>query len=1369
MTWRWKNGMEIAMMSSDLPEEIGNLQIPDDESGRQAVNSLRGYVYQIYQTLNVWLTLKADEILLLEVAEDFAVIAKNTLIATQVKDTAGSSSVTLKTESVSKTIKSFWEFQQANPERNVYIAYLTTSKIGKEKGLTFPDNHSGLTYWRVAAREGTDIEPIRRVLSGLDLPPQVKDFIKDATPDELRDRILRRINWVCGEKDIEALDQAIRDRLVYFGEQQSFTPTDSEKARDSLIAAILKKIVQESDRQLSRADFLRIFEKAVSISLPMSQVREHMSSLLVANRGSSVGTISAADLVLNATQVPLPPRVLDRCSLVEELVSDMGQSGALWLHGSSGTGKTVLAQLVARRSRYDWLFVQLRDCSAPEIEFRLCRVLHGPQAGRIGGIILDDFPTKYAHSVHSHLSILVNEVHRMDGSVIVTSAKPPSPNLQGCSGENGPIVVNVPYLSQEEVAELVKLAGGNAKKWAGVVHSFCGAGHPQLVQARISGLRQRNWPDDELLAGIPGTGVSAKEIEDERDSIRERLLSELLPNTRKLLYHLTLLVGYFDRELAIAVGEVDPLIGSPGEVLDILLGPWVEVTANDCFRVSPLVSSAGIQTLSKPVQMEIHKRIVDHLIARHPFPAELLGTLLSHALASRHAQGLTWLTMAIMSIRDKDRRVISERLFLLPLLDTNQPLFKENIHVSAMLRLAQFRVAAWANKTDCLPAIADRLITEARMLDNIEIADGFLFLAIPSILMEQSLRIEPQKWIPLLEELEKALSSEGKLAQLARTLDPTKNGLENWTIPHFLFVVRATSLKSINELVELFMELDCLEENRRSTLLLSLNEIPNGTRLMIDSAWLPEVREKTLDGVQAAENFRQLAEIAEMWCNTDIAVECEYARSVMLDEYSNDSDGALASLDEAEKKYPSQIRLVRQRASVYYRRNDYPAALATIEQIADIIPKENHVDRAFVLREAGISAAEIGDFDKASYFFSEACEAASAATDNMRPMAIGLKGDLAIAQFQLGNKRETLNLMRQALIDAEQLNPETEKKEKYCIHILGHVVLWMQKQVKTDSLSKIDVPIVTGCCSNPEPSEKIMEMESPPFLFFWYQLAFLEAMMGMNSGIIDELRKHTRTQKILSCESVLSHYIMAKYVITVDVENFFSYLAEYVSKTAYMRENASSANKENIYDLTDADLPAIKPVDWTSGLHLQYAKDAILALAATAVCSNVKNIREQLLNHAGQNSEAAGALSDFIDSFEKQTCPEGDLYDIIAFHLGCLVDVNANISPDKMFIATFRLWEWLLHTHFKDIVEDMIADYSARCWQKIIEHQRFNLQQPMIGVPDIETAIGESAGGTVRIAKLLLAAEIAVKHKLDANLRSELKEHCLQNQKGDTS
>ncbi|MEQ8173186.1 MAG: hypothetical protein ABRQ38_30150 [Candidatus Eremiobacterota bacterium] len=56
-----------------------NLNIPPEELGRQAVDSLRGYIYQIYQSINAWLKIKDDEELLLEVAEDYAVLAKNAL------------------------------------------------------------------------------------------------------------------------------------------------------------------------------------------------------------------------------------------------------------------------------------------------------------------------------------------------------------------------------------------------------------------------------------------------------------------------------------------------------------------------------------------------------------------------------------------------------------------------------------------------------------------------------------------------------------------------------------------------------------------------------------------------------------------------------------------------------------------------------------------------------------------------------------------------------------------------------------------------------------------------------------------------------------------------------------------------------------------------------------------------------------------------------------------------------------------------------------------------------------------------------------------------------------------------------------------
>lgn len=49
---------------------------PQGNPSREAIASLRGYVYQIYQSALAWTELKDDEILYLEVAEDFAIVAK---------------------------------------------------------------------------------------------------------------------------------------------------------------------------------------------------------------------------------------------------------------------------------------------------------------------------------------------------------------------------------------------------------------------------------------------------------------------------------------------------------------------------------------------------------------------------------------------------------------------------------------------------------------------------------------------------------------------------------------------------------------------------------------------------------------------------------------------------------------------------------------------------------------------------------------------------------------------------------------------------------------------------------------------------------------------------------------------------------------------------------------------------------------------------------------------------------------------------------------------------------------------------------------------------------------------------------------------
>ncbi len=64
--------MAASIHPGGLPQEL--LRVPDEEKKRQAVDSLRGYVYQVYQTLLAWLDLNVDETLLLEIAEDYAMM-----------------------------------------------------------------------------------------------------------------------------------------------------------------------------------------------------------------------------------------------------------------------------------------------------------------------------------------------------------------------------------------------------------------------------------------------------------------------------------------------------------------------------------------------------------------------------------------------------------------------------------------------------------------------------------------------------------------------------------------------------------------------------------------------------------------------------------------------------------------------------------------------------------------------------------------------------------------------------------------------------------------------------------------------------------------------------------------------------------------------------------------------------------------------------------------------------------------------------------------------------------------------------------------------------------------------------------------------
>ena len=80
------------------------------DAAREAIDALRGYVYQLYQSALALLELEPEEFLFLEVAEDFAIVAGDALNAVQVKETKNN--VTINSDDIITSINSYVDLRQ---------------------------------------------------------------------------------------------------------------------------------------------------------------------------------------------------------------------------------------------------------------------------------------------------------------------------------------------------------------------------------------------------------------------------------------------------------------------------------------------------------------------------------------------------------------------------------------------------------------------------------------------------------------------------------------------------------------------------------------------------------------------------------------------------------------------------------------------------------------------------------------------------------------------------------------------------------------------------------------------------------------------------------------------------------------------------------------------------------------------------------------------------------------------------------------------------------------------------------------------------------------------------------------------------------
>jgi len=120
-----------------------------------ASHVLRGYRYQLLQSLDAWMGLRPGEVLWLETEEDFSIVSDTKAIDTQVKSSsaaAGPRRISLQSEGVRSTLARFWARSNEGQDERSHVAFIAA----QERGLSFPNDKSGIDYWTAAKRAGPD-------------------------------------------------------------------------------------------------------------------------------------------------------------------------------------------------------------------------------------------------------------------------------------------------------------------------------------------------------------------------------------------------------------------------------------------------------------------------------------------------------------------------------------------------------------------------------------------------------------------------------------------------------------------------------------------------------------------------------------------------------------------------------------------------------------------------------------------------------------------------------------------------------------------------------------------------------------------------------------------------------------------------------------------------------------------------------------------------------------------------------------------------------------------------------------------------------------------------------------------------------------
>jgi hypothetical protein len=773
-------------------------------------------------------------------------------------------------------------------------------------------------------------------------------------------------------------------------------------------------------------------------------------------------------------------------------------------------------------------------------------------------------------------------------------------------------------------------------------------------------------------------------------------------------------------------------------------------------RVSPLLQNAGTEVLTPDDTKRVHQTAAEKILGGRTLGIDKANSGFLHALLGESEWLLMRLAHNITMATAETRRQLSDWMASLRLHRLDRTIFLNRPALSIQLRLAQFLLIAPTGRPNAIRNCWRALQTELAELEDTEVREHIEYMILVKALFSQEAISFLPDGVGLILRFEELSQSDAQRRDILNQRTPSPDGSRSHGMLGTLFITYALRMPTVTDLQRAFDSLDATSETLRRTLLGDIFDMPGDFALVVNHAWLEESKRDKADWPAFAEAYRTMAAQSQNWGYRELSLRCLVARGVILDEYLNDPTAALQALDEATQLLGDDPVLDRARAKILYRRKDHEGALRLLRDTADKLELKDPVARTYMLREAGISAAELGQWSEARQWFAAARETAGRASSaSMQLMATGLRADEALAAYKAGDTPAALTGLDGTLDELVPIDPASSIAAGYRHRVVRHSILWLFGQATETAVGVGDqlTAFVPGMCSNPEPTD-ISDLPLGSMDYARYLLVQAETAAGVSAGIERGLRAHLGGRAIPNMELLVRGTHVEYCVRRLNATELIANLPSWVDSQIYLEANRETVRQSGPENPAYGEIDAATAEQLKSERAIFTAEDALLAFGIVAA---VEGQTAALASLCARADEIRGGYAgkEILDIMASGKTSEENLPSYAAVQIYHLVN-KKDMTPDELFVAGVRFVQWAKKSNLQRVLGPAIEKWARERWVHVIEQQTFNLRSPATSVPPIRDALASTESGVRFLGRLFVAAEPAMRTKFDHVFREFL-------------